>query len=575
MKKIIKETLKVSIGQYSDAGQKKLNQDFHGMYIPSEPLLASKGITAVIADGISSSDVSQIASETAVSGFLSDYYSTSDAWSVKKSGQQVLRATNSWLYSQTRNGPNRFNKDKGYICTFSALILKSRTAHIFHCGDSRISRLTHNSLEPLTTDHRYVVSDETSYLTRALGIHEYLETDYVSFPLEEGDVFMLSTDGVHEFISDKDLIECVKSGGDNLDLLAQRLSQQALDAGSDDNLTLQIVRVDQLPEPMVDEVHQQLTSLPLPPALRPRSEFDGYHILREIYISSRSHVYLAEDLETKEKVVIKTPSAELKDNEQYLESFLMEDWIAKRIDNPHVLKAIPAKRKRNYLYIVTEFIEGQNLSQWMIDNPQPTIEKIRSIAEQIAKGIQAFHRQEMIHQDIRPNNIMIDSSGTVKIIDFGSTKVAGITDIVSNNEGIVGTMQYSAPEYFLHEYITFKADIYSIGVIVYEMLSGELPYGIKVCHATTKAAQRKLYYHSLTIEKSHVPEWVDDAVKKAVNIAPQKRYDEISEFIHDLRQPNRDFVNKTRPPLMERNPVAVWQSISVVLVLVIVYLLNQ
>ena len=98
----------------------------------------------------------------------------------------------------------------------------------------------------------------------------------------------------------------------------------------------------------------------------------------------------------------------------------MEDWIAKRINNPHVLKALPAKRKRNYLYIVTEFIDGQNLSQWIIDNPKPKIEIVRNIIEQVAKGIQAFHRQEMIHQDIRPNNIMIDASGTVKIIDFGS-----------------------------------------------------------------------------------------------------------------------------------------------------------
>lgn len=572
----MKKKLTVSIGQYSDAGRKALNQDFHGVYIPSEPLLGTKGITLAIADGISSSDVSQVASETAVSGFLSDYYSTSDAWSVKKSGEQVLRATNSWLHSQTRNGPHRYNKDKGYICTFSALIVKSRTAHIFHCGDSRICRLSGKTLEPLTSDHRYAVSAEASYLTRALGIHDYLEIDYLTFPLEEGEIFVLSTDGIHEFISDQDLIQGIQTHQGELDVLAKEIAQQAIEAGSDDNVTLQIVRVDQLPEPLVDEVHQQLGSVPLPPKLQARTDFDGYHILREIYISSRSHVYLAEDLETKEKVVIKTPSVELKDNEQYLERFLMEDWIAKRINNPHVLKAIPVTRKRNYLYLVTEFIDGQNLSQWMVDNPKPTLETVRKITEQIAKGIQAFHRQEMIHQDIRPNNIMIDASGTVKVIDFGSTKVAGISDIAPNNEGIVGTLQYSAPEYFVHDYITPKADIYSIGALVYEMLSGgELPYGIKVCNATTGAAQRKLNYHSLNLERLQVPEWIDDSIKKAVSINPLKRYDEISEFIYDLRQPNKKFINKTRPPLMERNPVVVWQCISLMLVLIIIYLLNQ
>src|SRR5690606_25145395 len=101
----------------------------------------SKGIVVAIADGISSSNVSQIASETAIAGFIEDYYCTPEAWSVKLSAQRVLQAINSWLFSQTHNSPYRFDKDKGYICTFSALILKSHTAHLLHSGDTRIYRL--------------------------------------------------------------------------------------------------------------------------------------------------------------------------------------------------------------------------------------------------------------------------------------------------------------------------------------------------------------------------------------------------------------------------------------------------
>ncbi|MFB1014533.1 MAG: protein kinase, partial [Alteromonadaceae bacterium] len=106
---------------------------------------------------------------------------------------------------------------------------------------------------------------------------------------------------------------------------------------------------------------------------------------------------------------------------------MLEEWIAKRINNPHVAKAVIANRKRNFLYLVTEFIDGISLNQWMIDNPKPKLEQVRDIIEQTAKGLQAFHRQEMIHQDLRPANIMIDSSNTVKIIDFGSTFIAGVT----------------------------------------------------------------------------------------------------------------------------------------------------
>jgi serine/threonine protein phosphatase PrpC len=107
----MRKHLQVSTGQYSSKGTKPINQDLHGIFIPNEPLLSSKGIAVAIADGISSSDVSQIASETAIKGFIQDYYSTSDAWSVKNSVQRVLKATNSWLYAQTRNSPYRYNKE--------------------------------------------------------------------------------------------------------------------------------------------------------------------------------------------------------------------------------------------------------------------------------------------------------------------------------------------------------------------------------------------------------------------------------------------------------------------------------
>ncbi|MCU7861349.1 MAG: protein phosphatase 2C domain-containing protein, partial [Candidatus Thiodiazotropha sp. (ex Lucinoma kastoroae)] len=157
--------LRITSGQYSDKGQKPLNQDFHGVMVPEEPLLSSKGIVVALADGISSSDVSQIASEASVKGFIEDYYSTTESWAVKTSAHRVLQATNSWLYAQTRNGPFRYEMNRGYVCAFTALILKSTTAHIFHIGDTRVYYLTGNRLEQLTEDHRLWVSRDKSYLS--------------------------------------------------------------------------------------------------------------------------------------------------------------------------------------------------------------------------------------------------------------------------------------------------------------------------------------------------------------------------------------------------------------------------
>ena len=569
--------LKVSIGQYSDKGRKKINQDFHGVYIPDEPQLTSKGIAIALADGISSSDVSQVASEATVTGFLEDYFCTSEAWSVKKSAHRVLVATNSWLYSQTQQGRYRFDKDRGYVCTLSAMIIKSTTAHIFHLGDTRVYRLRDNALEQLTNDHRLWVSQDKSYLSRAMGINAQLEIDYDALQVDRGDVFLFVTDGIYESVSSRFMVKVINEQGADLDAAAKIISEEAYQQGSTDNLTTQIVRVDELPSQNVDEIYQQLTELPFPPILDARMDFDGYKIIREVHASSRSHVYLAVDNETDIQVIIKTPSIDLQGDSAYLERFLMEEWIARRMNSAHVLKPCAQTRKRNYIYIVTEFIDGQTLTQWMIDNRKPGLETVRGIIEQIAKGLRAFHRLEMIHQDLRPDNIMIDGTGTVKIIDFGSTKVAGIMEITTpikqNNR--LGTAQYSAPEYFLGENGTSRSDLFSLGVIAYQMLTGNLPYGVQVAKATTKAAQKKLKYSAVSHDDREIPVWIDETLRKAVHPDPYKRYDELSEFLYDLRHPNKKFLSKTRPPLMERDPVIFWKSVSLILAIIIVILLNK
>jgi serine/threonine protein phosphatase PrpC/predicted Ser/Thr protein kinase len=559
--------LSVSIGSATNKGVKAINQDFLGSVIPKEPMLSSKGIVLAMADGISSSKVSQIASETAILSFLEDYYCTSDSWSVKTSAQKVIQAINSWLYSQTRNSPHRFDKDKGYVCTFSALVLKSNTAHLFHSGDTRIYRLCGQQLEQLTQDHRRVISAEVSYLTRALGIDQTFEIDYQSQIIEQDDIYIIATDGVYEFLNGAQIARTI-ANADTLKSAANAIIEQALALGSDDNLSVQIVRIDNVPEYQLDEVHQ-LTMLPISPRLLPRMQFDGYEILREIYISSRSHVFLARDNDTLQTVVIKTPSTELRTDTQYLERFMLEEWIAKRINNPHVAKAIIPKRKRNFLYLVTEFIDGISLNQWMIDNPKPKLEQVRNIIEQTAKGLQAFHRQEMIHQDLRPANIMIDTNSTVKIIDFGSTFIAGVTD--ANTEEIMrGTIRYSAPEYFLGHLGTQTSDIYALAVITYQMLSGKFPYGREIAQANSVSAQRKLHYKSIINDDSELPIWIDDTLERALKMNPLQRYSVLSEFIHDLRQPSTLFLAKTKPPLIQRDPVMFWQGVSLILFVLLV-----
>ena len=566
--------LKITAGQYSDKGRKAVNQDFHGLCVPREPQLSSKGIAIALADGISSSDVSQEAAQAAVTTFLDDYYCTSDAWSVKTSGEHVLTATNSWLHSQTQQSQHRYDRERGYVCTFSGLVIKSRTAHLFHVGDARIYRLRGSELEQLTEDHRVRVSSVQSYLARAMGMDRKLEVDYQAVPVEEGELLLLATDGVYEFIDGAGIAAAIADCSGDLERAAKAIVDAALQHGSTDNLTIQIVSIDQLPTPESNEMVRQIAELPLPPTLEARMNFDGYQIIREIKASARSHIYLAVDNETGERVVIKTPAVDQQANPAYLERFLMEEWIARRLNSPHVVKPCAQTRPRHYIYVVTEYIEGQTLAQWMIDNPKPDLPTVRGLVEQIAKGLQAFHRLEMVHQDLKPDNVMIDGNGTVKILDFGATRVAGVQEIATPIEQInlLGSAAYAAPEYFLGENGSSRSDIYSLGVIAYQMLSGRLPYGAEVAKARTKSAQKKLAYKTVLNEEREIPAWVDDAIRKAVEPDPFARHEELSEFIFDLHHPNREFLNKTKPPLLERNPVIFWKTVSFVLLLALIVL---
>jgi serine/threonine protein phosphatase PrpC len=561
------QQLRVSLGQHSDKGRKEINQDFHGACTPEEPQLTAKGIALALADGISSSAVSQVASQSAVRGFLEDYYCTSPAWSVKKSAQRVLMAVNSWLYSQTRQSPEPHEKDRGYVCTFSALVLKSTTAHLFHAGDARIYRLRDGTLEQLTTDHRLWVSQEQSYLSRALGVNSHLEIDYQFTRLDAGDIFLIATDGVHQFVGERFMINAVADHAADLDAAARAIVGEAHERGSTDNLTLMVARVDALPEREVSEVLRQKTELPFPPALAPRMELDGYQIVRELHASARSHVFLATDRENDEQVVIKTLATEMREDGAHLERFLMEDWVAQRISNAHVMRAAGRGRKRNYLYTVAEFVDGQTLHQWIIDHPKPAVETVRGIVEQIANGLLAFHRLEMLHQDLRPQNVMIDRTGTAKIIDFGSTRVAGISENASPlpQGELLGTVQYMAPEYLLGEGGDARSDLYSLGVIAYQMLSGRLPYGADAARARTRAAQRQLRYASVLADDREIPAWIDEVLRKAVHPDPNRRYVELSEFVYDLRHPIPSYLSRTRAPLLERNPVAFWRGVALIL----------
>lgn len=567
----LKSPISITAGQVSSQGKKDENQDCIGLCIPSEPSLSLKGITAIVADGVSAAVAAKEASETSVRTFISDYYATPEAWSVKKSGQRVLSALNRWLVGQ--------GTVKGHVTTFSAVIFKSSKAFIFHVGDTRIYRLRGTELECLTQDHVTLVGDHQRYLYRAMGMSHSLDMDYREEVLQQDDIFFLSSDGIHDYIDEQSiraqLIGHKHHDQKSMQSLAEAFVKQALCAGSHDNLSCQIIRVDQLSSHNSEVFYDALSELPFPPPLSIGDRLDGYEVLSIIHESQRSQVYKVVDSSTQNYYILKTPSLNYVDDPAYIERFSTEQWIGRRIESPYVVKTLPHAPSPTALYTLMEYVDGVRLDQWIAQKPNAEPQEVVRIAELLSRGIRAFHRKDILHQDIKPDNIIIQRNGVPKIIDFGACHVAGINEIDTPylREKALGTADYSAPETRFGEHKSFASDQFSLAVVIYEMLTGRLPFGGKLATVNHEKKLASLQYDSACLYNPLVPPWMDKAIEKALSPMINQRYESLSEFIYDLKKPNPKLISQSQLPIVNRHPLVFWKSVSIIQALIIIFLL--
>lgn len=556
--------LALRFGGKSSAGLKSINQDAFAAHLPENSDLEFKGGAAVIADGVSSCAESHIASQTSVTSFMQDYFSTPHSWSVRNSVSRVMTALNSWLHKE--NAQSSREKDS-LLCTFSALIIKSNSVHWFHVGDSRIYHLQDGQLEQLTQDH-ILKSGGKNYLARALGGDRHLEVDYATRSVKEGDMLLMTTDGVHEFLSSRDIKETLSNDFNNPEKAADSLIHKALEKGSDDNLTALIVCIDDLPNETLDESHKRLIELPIPPVMTIGNKIDGYEVLDVIFSGTRSHMYLVKDTGNDQQYILKAPSTNFSEDTLYLDGFIREEWVGQRIDHPNVMKTFPSHCDKNFLYYLGEHIQGMNLRQWMNDNPTPSLDEVRQLTKQIVQGLRAFQRADMVHQDLKPENIMINQDGRIKILDFGTVKIAGIEEMTSPLDKSIpqGSVNYVAPEYLLGEPGNFRSDLFSLGVIVYEMITGKLPFKEMSTNDVKLKSYADMDYTPALHQRKGLPLWVEGCLRKALQPNPRFRYEALSEFQQDLAHPNQSLESKIKhQPMLEKNPMLVWKVIAAIM----------
>lgn len=554
----------------SSTGRRQQNDDACAVCNPGGSELRSRGALAVVADGVASAEAGGEAARAAVSGFLSDYYSTPETWPLKQAAARVLQSLNGWLYRKSGGGEIK----QSWLTTFSSVIFKGASAHLIHIGDSRIYRLRQevtgeDHLECLTRDHSRTLGPGRTFLSRALGMDSHLEVDYRREELQPGDIYLVTSDGVHDFLSPECMGEILRQ---NTGAAAQALLDAALAAGSGDNLSAAVCHIHRV-DPSDDDLLNHNRQLPFPPDLRPGNRLDGHLILQELHASSRSQLYLARDEESGELRAIKTPSINFADDPLYIERFIAEEWTGRRLDHPGIIRVYPPKPGRQFLYHVLEYIDGQNLRQWMQLNPSPSVEQVRELISQLVSALRRLQRMEIVHGDLKPENIMISADGRLKLIDLGGADGAGIREHLKlgthpGEEAPPGTRDYSAPEYFFGDSPSHRSDIFSLGVIAYELLTGKYPYPSR---AGFRHYQLKNYasldYTSARQHRKDIPEWIDGALQKACAPDPRHRYPALSELVHDLQTPNPVFIPKKDLPLMERNPLLFWQLVALLLLL--------
>ncbi|MCB1674296.1 MAG: bifunctional protein-serine/threonine kinase/phosphatase [Pseudomonadales bacterium] len=551
-------TLKVNAAQISHIGPKKTNDDAVGVHIPHGHGVSNYTLAAAIADGLSSAEGGRIAAETSVTNFLSDFFATPATWSVKTAGLKVIAALNRWLHGQ---GQHYHHHNQGFLTTLTALIIRGTTAHVFHVGDSRLWRLRHNEWECITKDHA-IITRNGNQLTRALGMDWRVDVDYLEFEVEIGDIYLLSTDGIHAFIPEKELKAIIATRSETLEARCEELLACAESHHSDDNRSCQLLEIVDL----VADNHQNLLATqlaPLPPELSIGDCIDDYVIEAEIQINARSHVYKVKHKHDKQIYLLKTPSPNLNDDIDALQAFQREEWIGQRFHHPDIVKTYTPPQTRRYLYLVQEYLEGQSLRTWRKQHPDAPVQTIINFAKPAIRALRALHRRETLHQDVKPDNLFLTTSGQLKLIDFGSATIGSLSESLSLR---AGAAEYAAPEYALGLARDGRADQFSLAVTLYELLTGHYPYGASYKDAKTPSDFRKLRYSSACLYNPHIPLWVDAALAQALSLNPEHRYGDLSEFLTDLERPNTHLTLKSKP-WIEQNPVLFWQVLCALLLL--------
>ena len=549
----------VQIGFASQTGPRPRNEDFIGAVLPGSSADERRDIALAIADGIGGTKGGRVAAETAVRGFLDGLWDVPETVDLRRAGAAILTALNRWLNTQGRQDVAL----AGMGCTFTALVLRGRTAHVLHVGDTRAYRLSGDRLTRLTTDHVREAPGHPRLLVRALGIEEELRLDYSAQPMAVHDRFLLCTDGVHGFLADEDIAEVLRARSAPSDT-SRALVAAALDAGSTDNCTAGVLDVVRLPTAASADIGGAIMRLPVIPTPRMGDTVDGFALKALISEGIYSRLFGATDEIEGGEAALKFPKPQVAAVASHHAAFVREAFVGTRVSSPYVARIIELPPGRQTcLYTVMPLYVGELLETRLSRAPQIDLGEGRNIAVRLARGVGALHRVGVIHRDIKPDNVILESGGSLKLLDLGVVRIPGREDAAPVD--IPGTPAYMAPEMFAGEPGNEATDIYALGVTMFRALTGEFPYG----NPDAMSPSRLTRPQDLSTLRPDLPAWLHAAIGRAIAASPAERFQDVAEFAQEIEAgPAGAVPSPHQPPTFyQRAPVRFWQCVAALLAL--------
>lgn len=540
----------------TERGERQANEDFAAYTIaPSSAVIA-------IADGVGGAKGGRVAAETAVRVFLDAQAALDPLQGARRNASTALESINQWLHAQGRTDAAL----EGMACTFTALILRGRQAHVVHVGDTRLYRLREDILTQQTVDHVPARGAIRNILTRALGVEPGIKIDYAAEPTRVHDRFLLCSDGVHGALSSHD-IQRVLTRRDSVKETAAHLVRLAIDARYGDNATALVLDIVELPEPNQVDLESSVAALPILPAPRIGAIVDGLTLGTMLADGQYSRVFRATRAEEPREVIVKFPKPAVGAEPMLRLAFLREFWIAARLSSPWVAEVIETPLdSRSCLYTLMPFYDGETLEQRLRRAPPVSRAEGIDIAIKLAKGVAALHRAGVVHRDIKPDNVVLQSDGGLKLIDLGVARLPNIEDFPAG--AVPGTPSYMAPELHAGASGDVQSDLFALGVTIFRMFTRAYPYGEIEPFSRPRFARPPL---SVTEIRPDLPSWLDQVMLRMVAARPTERFEDAFEFIFALEHGTLH-ASPGSPPklsLMERDPLRTWQVIAAILAMLL------